>query len=84
MREQYQELVDWVSHKKNTSNSIPESLDLIDNGILNSLSFAEYIMMIEDLSGVEIEVNNNLLDQVRTLALVKNNFFNDSQLHSKL
>ncbi|MBL4773050.1 MAG: hypothetical protein JKX98_05450 [Alcanivoracaceae bacterium] len=55
--------------------AIPETLDLIDNDILSSLLFAEYIMMIEDLSGVEIDVNDELLEQVRTLALVKSNYF---------
>ena len=75
MKEQYLELVEWLNDKKKMIQAIPETLDLIDNDILNSLLFAEYIMMIEDLSGVEIEVNDDLLEQVRTLALVKSNYF---------
>ncbi len=75
MKEQYLELVEWLNNKKKMIQAIPETLDLIDNDILNSLLFAEYIMMIEDLSGVEIEVDDDLLEQVRTLALVKSNYF---------
>ncbi|MBL4660746.1 MAG: hypothetical protein JKY19_10350 [Alcanivoracaceae bacterium] len=75
MKEQYLELVEWLNDKKKMIQAIPETLDLIDNDILNSLLFAEYIMMIGDLSGVEIEVNDDLLEQVRTLALVKSNYF---------
>ncbi len=75
MKEQYLELVEWLNDKKKMIQAIPETLDLIDNDILNSLLFAEYIMMIEDLSGIEIEVNDDLLEQVRTLALVKSNYF---------
>lgn len=79
MQQQYTELVDWISQKKKMTDSICESMDLIDNGVLDSLSFAEYIMMIEDLSGIEIEVTDDLLDKVRTLTLVKHNFFQVQQ-----
>ena len=75
MKKQYLELVEWLNNKKKMIQAIPETLDLIDNDILSSLLFAEYIMMIEDLSGVEIDVNDELLEQVRTLALVKSNYF---------
>jgi len=76
MEKQYNELVDWIRQKNKKNKPISEEMDLVEEDILDSLLFAEYVMMIEDLSGIEIEVGDELLDKIRTLALVKNNYFN--------
>lgn len=76
MEENFNTLVDWLSERNKSTTTITETVDLVESNVLNSLLFAEYIMMIEDLSGVEIEVDDDLLEQVRTLSLVKSHYFN--------
>ncbi len=78
MEEQYRELVDWVVDKKKLSEPDCLSQDLVDTGVLDSLFFVEYILMIEDLSGVEVVVGEELLEKTRTLQMVKDNFFQAS------
>ena len=75
MEQQYQEFVEWVTLKKKLPEPVPASQDLVDSGILDSLFFVEYVLMIEELSGIEVEVSEELLEQVRTLRMVKQHFF---------
>ena len=75
MTEQYQELVDWVITKKKLPVDFSLDQDLVDSGILDSLFFVEYVLMIQELSGREIEVGEELLESTRSLTKVKTNFF---------
>lgn len=75
MEQQYKELVDWVVLKKKLSEPVDLTQDLVDTGILDSLFFVEYVLMIEDFSGTEVEVGEDLLQKTRTLQAVKENFF---------
>ncbi len=75
MEDNFDTLVNWLNQRNKSTANITETIDLVESNVLNSLLFAEYIMMIEDLSGIEIEVDDDLLDQVRTLSLVKNHYF---------
>ncbi|GGZ96023.1 hypothetical protein GCM10008090_00260 [Arenicella chitinivorans] len=75
MTEQYQELVDWVITKKKLPVDFSLDQDLVDSGILDSLFFVEYVLMIQELSGKEIEVGEELLESTRSLTKVKTNFF---------
>lgn len=75
MTEQYQELVDWVISKKKLPVDFSLDQDLVDSGILDSLFFVEYVLMIQELSGKEIEVGEELLESTRSLNKVKSNFF---------
>ena len=51
-------------------------LDLIETRILRSLDFMNFILFIEELSGIDIEINNNngaLIDSLRTLRSIRDN-----------
>ena len=78
MEQQYKELVDWVVLKKKLSEPVNLTQDLVDTGVLDSLFFVEYILMIEDLSGTEVVVGEELLEKTRTLQMVKEHFFQSS------
>ena len=78
MEQQYKELVDWVVLKKKLIEPFDLTQDLVDTGILDSLFFVEYVLMIEDFSGTEVEVGEDLLQKTRTLQAVKENFFTPS------
>jgi len=75
MEQHYKEFVDWVVLKKKLIEPIDLNQDLIDSGVLDSLFFVEYILMIEELSGAEVVVGEELLEKTRTLQMVKDNFF---------
>ena len=71
----YTELLEWILLKKKLSSPIPVDQDLVESGILDSLFFVEYVLMIEELSGIEVEVGEELLEKTRTLGKVKEHFF---------
>lgn len=78
MDQNYNELIDWVLLKKKLTQPIPADQDLVESGVLDSLFFVEYVLMIEELSGIEVEVGADLLEKTRTLGLVKQHFFQAS------
>lgn len=75
MAEQFEEFVSWVLEKKKISSELSLNEDLVDAGVLDSLFFVEYILMIQELSGRDIEVGEELLDTTRTLERVRLNYF---------
>ncbi|MDC8004288.1 phosphopantetheine-binding protein [Aureisphaera galaxeae] len=49
--------------------------DLIDGGLIDSLEFVSFLMLIEDLRGAEITSFEMELDKFRTLNSIIKNFF---------
>ncbi|WP_395377221.1 phosphopantetheine-binding protein [Marinicella sp. W31] len=82
MSAQLEELRTWLTEKKKLNQPIPLDVDLIETGIMDSLLFAEYVMMIEELSGIEIEVDDDLLDQVKSLQQVYKYYFDNPQANA--
>jgi len=68
------EVKNWLLSKKKYLSDIPFDLDLIDNNVVDSLSFVEYVLLIEEVSGREVVVDETVLDKVRTLACVQRNY----------
>jgi len=77
MCEALEELRTWLTEKKKCDDLIAMDVDLIESGIMDSLLFAEYVMMIEELSGIEIEVDDDLLEQVKSLEQVRIHYFDN-------
>lgn len=65
------EVKQWLLSKKKYLTDIPLDLDLIENDVVDSLSFVEYVLVIEEISGKEVVVDDAVLDKVRTLAQVQ-------------
>lgn len=65
------EVKQWLLSKKKYLTDIPLDLDLIENDVVDSLSFVEYVLVIEEISGKEVVVDDTVLDKVRTLAQVQ-------------
>lgn len=68
------EIKRWLLSKKKYLPDIPFDLDLIENNIVDSLSFVEYVLLIEEISGKEVIVDDAVLDKVRTLDRVQRNY----------
>lgn len=64
----------WLLSKKKYLPDIALDLDLIEHDIVDSLSFVEYVLIIEEISGREVVVDDDVLDKVRTLERVQLHF----------
>lgn len=65
----------WILAKHPALSSIDPSEDLIVNRLIDSLSFVEFVFLIEQESGASIDVENIDLEQFRTLGAVERAFF---------
>ena len=65
----------WILAKAPGRTDVELDVDVIETGLVNSVSFTEYVLIIEELSGSEIEINEAIVEKVRTLRGVAENFF---------
>ncbi len=72
--EKINEIKQWLLSKKRYLSDIALDFDLIDNAIVDSLSFVEYVLVIEEISGKEVVVDDTVLEKVRTLERVQHNY----------
>lgn len=66
---------EWILTKAPGRTDIELDVDVIETGLVNSVSFTEYVLIIEELSGAEIEIDETIVEKVRTLRGVVENFF---------
>lgn len=74
-QQQFQALCDWLQQRAKLSSPIALDVDLIKNKIVDSLIFVEFLMVLEQSTGLMIEVDETLHDKVKTLAAVQKHFF---------
>jgi acyl carrier protein len=68
-------VIQWILAKNPARSSIDPSEDLIVNRLIDSLSFVEFVFLIEQESGASIDVENIDLEQFRTLNTIERAFF---------
>lgn len=76
-KDSFDELCDWLQIKTKRESPIPFDLDLVEQKIIDSLVFVEFMMLLEEYSGVVIEVDEELLGKVYSLNAIRDNFFKD-------
>ncbi|MEU6663070.1 acyl carrier protein [Streptomyces sp. NPDC046821] len=69
-----QPLVDWLRERNPTVEDIPEDFDLIENRLIDSLGFMEFVLLLEDLIGRELQLDQIDVDQFRTLRSLTEHF----------
>lgn len=69
------EVRNWVLAKHTDRQDIGTDEDLIETRLVDSLSFVEFIFVIEQASGIEIDLETLDLDDLRTLAAIEKRFF---------
>jgi acyl carrier protein len=69
------EVRNWVLAKHTDRQDIGTDEDLIETRLVDSLSFVEFIFVIEQASGVEIDLEALDLDDLRTLTAIEKRFF---------
>ncbi|GLZ31238.1 hypothetical protein Lesp02_34260 [Lentzea sp. NBRC 105346] len=69
------EVKEWILAKHAELTDIDPHLDLIENRLIDSLSFVEFVFLVSQLSGVEINVDTIELDDFRTLHNIEKRYF---------
>jgi acyl carrier protein len=69
------EVKDWVLAKHANRQDIGVDEDLIETRLVDSLSFVEFVFVIEQASGAKIDIDMLDLDDLRTLAAINKRFF---------
>lgn len=75
MRDEIAELLEWLKERNKTDKEITLTTDLIEEKVIDSLTFVEYVMMIEEVTGQTVVVDDSILTKVNTLAKVEQTFF---------
>ncbi|PKU22089.1 holo [Telmatospirillum siberiense] len=65
----------WILAKHPAQNELPGELDLIEARLVDSLSFVEFIHVIGEASGKEVDPENIELDNLRTLNAISQAYF---------
>jgi acyl carrier protein len=69
------EVHDWILSKHPGRDSIDIDEDLIESRLIDSLSFVEFVFIIENASGAAIDVDKINIDDFRTLSAIGKAFF---------
>ncbi|MET7757974.1 phosphopantetheine-binding protein [Streptomyces sp. NPDC005389] len=67
-------IVDWLRERNPTVEDIPDDLDLIESRMIDSLGFMEFILLLEDMIGRELHLDQIDVNQFRTLRSLKEHF----------
>jgi acyl carrier protein len=65
----------WLKRKKPDLPEIDLDLDLIDNRVVDSLMFVDFLLFVEELVGRELDIESGRVDPFRTLRSIRDNFF---------
>jgi acyl carrier protein len=71
-------VLDYLKSKRPDLESIPEDLDLIENRVLDSLGFVNFLYVLEEQTGREISMEQVTPEDFRTVQAIRRRFFDDA------
>jgi acyl carrier protein len=71
-------IVSYLLAKRPDLTAIDHDLDLIENRILDSLGFVNFLYVLEEQVGHEIDMSTVTPDDFRTINRIKARFFDDA------
>lgn len=74
-QEAFASIEEWLLMKSPDHKVIDFELDLIENRVIDSLHFVDFVFLLEELTGKEISFDSFSLDQIRSLKAIEENFF---------
>lgn len=74
MQTPIQQVKDWILKRHPEREDIPADLDLIDNRLIDSLSFVEFLFLLEQLSGRSIPMDSIDVEDFRYLKVIEERF----------
>ena len=66
---------EWVRQRAKNNISIERDLDLIDSGIISSLQMMEFILFIEEVYDIELDLENMDPTALRSLSSIEKVIF---------
>ncbi|MFF8607870.1 acyl carrier protein [Streptomyces sp. NPDC015346] len=75
MADGLQQVKSWILDRHPERDDIAPDLDLIENRLIDSLSFVEFVFLLEQESGQSIQMETLEVDAIRTLAAIDTHFF---------
>jgi acyl carrier protein len=73
--EPIQAVRNFILERNPKLSDLGNDLDLIDSRAINSLAFVEFIFLLEELTGEQIDPEELNLDDFRTLDAIEARFF---------
>lgn len=71
--QQMDQIKSWLLAKKPELQDIDPDFDLIENRVIDSLGFIEFVLFLEEVRGREIELHAGSADVFRTLRSIQDN-----------
>lgn len=71
-------IVGFLKRRNPDVGEIGHDTDLIENRLLDSLGFVNFVYLLEELTGQEITIDENTTDDFRTINRLKKRFFDDN------
>jgi acyl carrier protein len=65
---------EWILSKHENRTDVAADEDLIENRLVDSLSFVEFVFLIQETAGVEIDLDTLDVNDVRTLDAIEKRF----------
>jgi acyl carrier protein len=75
MTDPIQRIHQFIIDKHDGPAVFTDTDDLIENGLIDSLQFVEFVMLIAELSGRDILLDDLKIDEIRTIAAIRATFF---------
>lgn len=69
------EVVDFIKRKHPELTEVDPDIDLVETRLVDSLSFVEFVFLIQHLSGEQIDLDSIDLADFRTLNRIDKRFF---------
>ncbi|MCW2503659.1 MAG: hypothetical protein JWO79_1943 [Actinomycetia bacterium] len=71
-------VLEYLKAKRPDLESIPDDLDLIENRVLDSLGFVNFLYVLEEQTGREISMDEVTPEDFRTVQAIRRRFFDDA------
>jgi acyl carrier protein len=66
----------WLLARKPEIHDIDPDYDIIENRVIDSLGFTEFVLFLEEVSGREVQVYTESVNAFRTLRSIQENIIN--------
>ena len=70
-----QEILDFLRDKHSDFDPADADRDLIDSRILNSVDFAEFLMLLAEFADVPVDLSDFEVDTIRTVRAIADHYF---------
>lgn len=74
MTPELQKITDWILERHSDMTEIDLDADLIENRLIDSLAFVEFVFLIEQVSGKPVNTDTLEVDDLRSLRRISENF----------